>query len=320
MSLDGATPPALPPDPPAHGGAPGTTPGGALQFYWFDGILEGARPADEDTLHEAVRRLRDSGFGLGEVTTDGGRFTLLLDDAAIAGGEVGSAQREAFVGALQSLVGAMPDGGSCESTLRCTEVFEGGTRESLFAASGGEVRVAARLRPHASQDFDRDPARRTIAPPVALSRRGLLLLGLLFLTAIGLWSWQSGYLDRLFGASAESLAVEVGPFDGLLTISVSSSWGKYVVEISRGDKYPATPADVQGLLDGAADLEARSAVSAVANGDKIWVRLETAEGKVLSAEPVELRSLVADEDKRPTVKLDGLIGATSLRLAIDSGK
>lgn len=320
MSPDGATPPALPPDPPSHTGSSETTPGGVLQFYWFDGILEGSRPTDEDELHVAVARLRESGFGSGDVSTDGGRFTLLLDDEALPGGDVGDAQREAFVGALQLLVDAMPEGGTCESTLRCTEVFEQGTRESLFAASGGEMRVAARIRPHAAQDFDRDPGKRIIEPPVALNRRALMLLGLLFLVAIGLWSWQSGYLDRLFGASAESLTSEIGPFDGLLAMSVSSSWGKYVVEIRRGDGYPASPADVQRLLDGAQDLKARSAVNAVANGDKIWIRLEAGDGKVLAATPIELRSLVADGDSVKTVKLDGLIGAKSLRLAIDPGK
>lgn len=314
------TPPELPPDPPPHVHAPPTTPGGSLRFYWFDGILEGSRPSDDGALHDAVRRLRESGFGRGDVKIDGGRFTLLLDDETRPGADVGDAQREAFVAALQRFVDALPEGGSLESTLRCTEVFAGGTRESLFAATGSEMRVAARIRPHTSQDLERDPAERAIEPPVALSRRALLTVGLLFLIAIGLWAWQSGYLDRLFGTSAESLTYEIGPFDGLLSMSVTSSWGKYVVEIERAGGYPATPADVQRLLNEAPDLEARSAVNAVADGGKVWVRLESEDGEVLASEPVELRSLVSDPEKVETVKLDGQIGAKILRLAIDSGK
>ena len=77
---------------------------------------------------------------------------------------------------------------------------------------------------------------------------------------------------------------------------------------------------MQRLLDGAEDLETRSAVNAVANGDKVWVRLEDEDGEVLRAESIELRSLVTDAAEVEKVELDGQIGAKVLRLALDSGK
>ena len=67
MSPDDATPPALPLDTSPEGGAAGAKPSGSLRFYWFDGILEGVRPAEEGPLREAVHRLCDSGFGRGAV-------------------------------------------------------------------------------------------------------------------------------------------------------------------------------------------------------------------------------------------------------------
>ena len=73
MPPDASLPPALPPDPPPHAAPAPTAPEGALRYFWFDGILEGARPGDEGALAEPLRLLRGSRFGQGDVSIDGGR-------------------------------------------------------------------------------------------------------------------------------------------------------------------------------------------------------------------------------------------------------
>lgn len=260
-----------------------------------------------------------SGFGRGEIRTEGGRFTLLLDDASRPGAGIGDAQREAFARGLSDLVESLPEGAPVESTLRCTEVFDGGTRESLFAPQGGELRVVARIRAHTAEDLERDPGHREITPPVALSRRGLVGLAVLFIVAFGLWAWQQGYLDRLFGADAAELEVRGGPFEDLVAAEVTSEWGKYVVKLTRGERYPVDPKAVEALVSAAVDLEARSAVNAVANGDSLWVRLENGDGRVIAAEKVDLRDLVTDAKAEIEAQLDGQIGARVVRLALSSG-
>ena len=145
-------------------------------------------------------------------------------------------------------------------------------------------------------------------------------LAVLFLVAFGLWSWQEGYLDRLFGSNAEALEVVHGSFEDFVEAEVTSSWGKYVIKLTRGDRYPKDPAAVEALVAAAPDLKSRSAVNAIANGDELWLRLEDDAGKVLAAESVKLRDLVSDEDGEITARLDGQIGARVLRLALSSGR
>ena len=313
----------VPPPPPptdGEGDVPPKEPEGAVRLLWFDGILDAPRPGDTERLRKGVARMNSSGLGRVDLSVDGGQFSLLMEEAVTPGDRVNEAGRDELRAGLEEVIAQVPEGGVVESALRCTEVFPEETRETLFTVTGGQLRMLARLRPVSAQDMDRDPARQRIVPPIAIGRRALLLIAVLFLVGLGLTAWRAGYLDRAFGAGAEDLEQNAGAFEDLLKMEVESSWGKLLVKIRRGERYPKDPAAAKALVDAATSSADRAAVNAVADGDSIWIRLEDADGKVLAAVETDLRALVTAEDGEVEVKLSSMISAQTLRLALDKGK
>jgi len=311
----------MPPPPPGgdHGPDGPRQPDGALRFLWFDGLLEGPRPEDLGALRRAVQRMNGAGFGEVALSIEGGRFTILMEGLSLPGKSVTERGRTELAQGLQDIVQLLPPGSSVESTLRCTEVFEADTRETLFAAQGLLLKTVVRVRPVNEQDLEHDPGHREIVAPLAMSRGRLVVLASLFLVAVGLLAWQSGYLDRFFGTAANELDAEYGPFAGLLDMGVEPHFGRYRVTVTRGDGYPVTNAEAQQLEADAATPADATAVNIVTKGEELWVRLENKEGKVLVARRIELRKLISAADAKVVVMIDGKIGATIVRLALDEG-
>src|SRR4051812_4968194 len=93
----------------------------APRFAWFDGIVEG-RVGDVASVRAAVERANATGFGRMDVGVDGGRFSVLMDDATVPASRMTDENRCALAGALNEI--AVASAGPIESTLRCTEVFQ----------------------------------------------------------------------------------------------------------------------------------------------------------------------------------------------------
>lgn len=301
----------LPPGPPPP-------PRGNPRFAWFDGILE-APKGDLAAMRAAIGRVSATGFARLDLEVEGGRVSILVDDHPVGPALMTDANREALVGGLQAIVAALPPGARIESTLRCTEVFDGEVRETLFDASGGELRSVSCVRPATPDDLARAPVLELPLPSLRLGRKRTALLAVLFLVAFGVVAWQGGWLDAVFGASAGGLAVETDPFGKLLDATIETSWGAYVVKVRRGPEYPATNEQQDRLIAAAADPAHRAAVSAAVEGGVIYARIEDADGKVLESKRMELRPLVGSADAVVEARFQGRIAAARLRLALDAG-
>src|ERR1700733_4318395 len=92
---------------------------GAPRFAWFDGIVEG-RLGDASAVRAAAERTNRAGLGRMDVGVDGGRFSLLMDDATVPAARMTDENRRALAVALNEIAAAAE--GPVESTLRCTEV------------------------------------------------------------------------------------------------------------------------------------------------------------------------------------------------------
>jgi hypothetical protein len=296
-------------------GPPPLTTEGA-EYGWFDGVLDG-RIASAEALRKATRRWAALGLPEPSLDLDGGRFSFLPTDKSFEGALLDQAAQEKVLGVLEDLVGEGAEPGSVESTLRCTLVMGATTVESLFGMAGGELRNVSRQRPVSADDRLRRPRQAALSDSVRSMglRRALLILVLVGL-AFGLSAWRSGWVDRLLAADAQTLAVELGPFEGLVVVELDEAWGKYEVELARGPGYPATPDETASLLAAAPDNARRAAVNLVSNGDFAYLQLLDSGGEVVAETIVGLRGLVGEPEGTVESRLPGRMAARSLRLSL----
>lgn len=294
-------------------------PAGPVLHGWFAGILEG-RIGDVPELEAAVRRLNATELAAAELEIDGGRFSVLVDEAVVAGERFDPQALDDFVRALERSVGSSSDPSRVESTLRCIAVHEDGVVETLFAVTGGHVQCLSQVRDVQPADLDVPSLARVDPAIVHMGRRQAALIGALLFLGFGLLMWQNGVVGRAFGTDAGKLTESTGPFGELVGVEVGQSWGNYEVKLGRGEDYPATPAEA-GLLEGSAasSLE-RAAVNAVADGGEIYVRLVDREGNVISSQEISLSALLSQADAVVEAKLTGSIAAYGIELALDSGE
>jgi hypothetical protein len=188
--------------------------------------------------------------------------------------------------------------------------------ERLFAARGQTLRVVARTRARAPEDERRFPSPPPLEPRQRLHFAITLLL---FVVGAGVLAWRTGYVDRLLAPDGRELAVDLGPFEPLLSVAVASRYGSYEVTLRRGAHYPASARDVDALVAAAQTPAERAVAQAVASGDRVYVRLENAGREVLAAESVELRDLLARADGTVHATIPGRIGARFVRVDLSGG-
>ena len=269
-------------------------------------------------IRAQVDRINEAGYCQLSADVDGASFSLLADDAPIPAERMG--RRASFVSNLQALVDSLPPDARLECTLRSTEVFEHGVRETLFGIEGAAVRAVERVRSVSAGDAMPEPTKPGGFAPPNMGRGRLVALAALLLVAFGLIAWRSGYIDRFLAASAESLEIQYGDFDGMVVAAVDKSWGRYEITLRRGTKYPHDKATLDRLLAAAKTAAQRAAINAVSDGDDLWVRLQTREGKVIEARKVELSALLDDPSASAKTRCPGRVGGAVLRLAVDSGR
>jgi hypothetical protein len=285
------------------------------QFAWFDGIVEG-RLGDAAAVRDAAARANVAGFGRMDVGVDGGRFSVLMDDATVPASRMNEENRRRFAAALTEIAAASV--GPVESTLRCTEVFRDEVRETLFLPESGAIRALTRTRPVAPGDLYRSPD--APPPPPSMGRGRLAVVAAALLVAFGLVAWGSGWVDRVLSAKSDALVVDTGPFADYVDVAVGKSWGDYKVTLRRGKGFPVENARLDELRAKAATPADRAAVDVVAQGGQMWVRLLDAGGRSLAASQAELRPLLADADRVVEVELPGRITAARVRLDLDAGR
>ena len=304
--------------PPARAGE---TPRGPALYGWFDGIMEGPR-FDDEVIGRLADAINYQALVPADLELDGGRFSILLADRSTSGDAIGPARQERFLRFLQGFIQGLPDDVAVESTLRCTLVFEDRVVESLFAVVDRQLRCVSGVRAVTELDRRRDPE----GPPSAvrqsvnaLGRRGLLAVGALLAIGLGFLAWGWGLVDRALSTDSAELTIHTGVFDRLLDVEIQDRWGNYEVTLHRGPDYPKTSDDVTVLLAGTQTPAGRAAVTAVANGLTVYLRLENQTGLVLASRGVELRALLVDEDGVIVLELPGRMSSRLLRVALDSG-
>jgi len=300
--------------PPVPADSPRRATSGEPRFAWFDGIVEG-RLGDAPAVRDAASRANANGYGRMDVGVEGGRFTVLMDDATVPASKMTDENRRTFAASLADIAAA--SAGPVESTLRCTEVFRDEVRETLFLPDGGAIRALTRTRPVDPADLHRSPD--APAPPPSMGRGRLAAVAAILLVAFGLVAWAGGFFDRLLAAKSEALAIDAGPFADYLDVKVEKAWGAYKITLKRGKGYPVENARVAELKAKAATPAERTAVDVVAQGGELWIRLLDAEGRGLESRAADLRPLVAGEDRVVETMIAGRMTAARVRLDIDAG-
>lgn len=296
-----------------NGSADAATPHAAF----VDGLLDG-RIADAARLRAAADALGRAGAGAFRCDLQGGRFTVLPVETRIAA-PFDVAAQERFLEALRELV-ATAAPGSVETNLRCRLVFADEVAETLFVVRGQQVEPLTRRRPRTAADGA------DLAPEPALGvawivrRRELVWLAPLLLVLAAFAAWQTGWIDRVLAARAESLRVDAGPFGAMLDASVQRSWGDYEVTLRRGRDYPDGPQAVAERLARLPDTAQHAACSIVGDGRDLYVQLLDDGGKVLAEAHVEVRALLTAADGCAVARLPGQMHAASLRLAIAAAR
>jgi hypothetical protein len=289
---------------------------GEPRFAWFDGIVEG-RLGDASLVREAASRANASGFGHMDVGVDGGRFSVLMSEDTVRARSMTDENRRLFANTLAEIAAA--SAGPVESTLRCTEVFRSEVRETLFLAEGASIRALTRTRPVTDADLFRNPDGG--APPAPSMGRGrLAVVAALLLVVFASAAYFGGWVDRLLSASAETLAVDTGPFADYLDVTVEKSWGNYEVTVRRGRGFPVENARIEELKARAATPADRAALDVVATGGKVWLRLEDTEGHGLAAAASEMRPLLSGPDRSVVEHLPGYMTAARVKLSLDAGR
>ncbi|MGC6488269.1 MAG: hypothetical protein ACON4Z_11535 [Planctomycetota bacterium] len=289
---------------------------GAPQALVFDGILDG-RVRDARALRVAVEQLSACGAGAFRVDFTGGRFNLLPVDTQVPPERFDEAAQSNFLDRLHAVVDAAQPN-SVETTLRCKLVYEDEVTETLFVVREGAVEPLSRRRPKGAQDAPALPPS-IDEPALGLRRRELFLIAPLLLVVGVLYAWQSGYVDRILAARAETLTTDPGPFGDMVDVAVVRSWGNYEVTLTRGAGYPETPEALQARRDAGETLAQQAACAVVGDGDELYVQLQNADGEVLEQTPARLRRLLSDPDAEVVVELSGRVsgGAVALSLSGD---
>lgn len=286
--------------------------GAPLQVEW-NGILEG-RVADPSAILAAANALSACSKTAFSCEVTGMRFSLLPSDSVTSGAGFDEAAQARFFEALEQLVAtALP--GSIESTLRSKMVYERQVAETLFAMQRGALTAVTRVRERQPSegvmlDADSKDARRVVG------RREILVLAPVLLFAGMFFAWRNGLVDRVLAARSEQLAIEAGPFGEMLALTVDKKWGNYEVVIRRGASYPADPAALTALRDGASSLVARAAVDAVGDGRDAWIHVCNEKGEVRAASRFDLSPLLTDPAGKIEVTAHGAIDAKTLRLSL----
>ena len=291
---------------------------GDCRYGWFEGVLTGPRP-ENSRLVQARTTFDGLGLGAVDVSTDGGRFAVLPPGDTLAGTTMSVDRLDDFVRALRELIVDLPDTGDVESSLRCTEVLEDETRETMFVAEGRDIRALSRVRPIADTDRQREPAHVRAMETPQMGWGPLLTVLALLAVVFSLVAWQGGWVERVLSADVTTLAVDTGSFGSLLEAEIEPSWGEYEITLRRGATYADTAAQVEAAIARAGTAAERAAVNAVADGGTVYVRLENDDSIVLASRRVELRKLLTESDAKVRVRLPGRIRAATVRLALDSG-
>jgi hypothetical protein len=289
-------------------------PRGDLRFLWFDGILAGPR-LDLAVLDAFVQRIDALRIGPLDVHIEGGRVTLLPCAEPVSGPAL-AATKDAFEREIAALAARFPPHSTVESTLRCTEVFDGSTRETLYGFVGGEMQVVSRARARTDSDLARAPGTvgRAGRPEKSLARRAALAV--LGVAALVLVAWQSGIWDRFFAAPPESLVREAGLFGPELELRVAGAGGDYRVEVGRGPGWPRTADAFRAMTANASTPLERAKAAILAQGGDIFVRLTDLAGHTLETRPLSLRPLLVSEDGVAEVRLNGRRAAARVELSL----
>ncbi|MDA1265001.1 MAG: hypothetical protein O2816_07980 [Planctomycetota bacterium] len=297
-----------------------TVPDGPVRCAWFGGLIDGRRQ-DDEALRAAVERGNQLGLVHLDLELDGGKFSVLFDDSAVAGDDMSAKKSSDLLEVLQQIVAASAEPGRVESTLRCTEVYEDGAVETLFSSKGGKIECISRPRALTAQDHAHAIAAGVEAEPLPPgSRRQLLGLLALLLVAFAALAWQGGLVDRIAAKAGEQLEVDPGPFGATLAVETTTRWGMYKVTLRQGDAWPRSSAAAQAAIDAAGSVTEGAAMRAIADGGAIWLQLQDGQGNVLDAARIKLvRLLTEGKDPKDEVELRGRIAARRLVLALDSG-
>jgi len=287
-------------------------PEGAVHELLFGGILEW-RGGDAEELQRIVARINRLGLARAELDADGGRTSLLFDDAPVPGARVTPDILDRLVDALQDLVDASDDPSSAESTLHCSAIHPGEVVETLIGVENGRVHPVSRIRPRLVEETAH-------APVQTIAWRKVVPLGALLLLGFGLLAWQSGYLDRVFSAAPAQLTIDNGPFGNRILVTIDRTWGNYEVTLRRGAAYPATVEAVTADKQKATGIAGRAAVDILAAGGTVYVHILDSDGNLMESVGVELRALVESEKGTAVAKIHGRIGAARVRLALSEGK
>jgi len=292
-------------------------PGGAPEWVTMDGIVEG-RIGDFTILTAAVRELNALGVSHFELDRDGGKFSLMPDDAQVPGRGFDEEGQSRLLQHLSTL--AKGASGPVESTLRCTMVFAEQCAETLFHAAapppaGPGIEALTRVRPR--QPTDAPPA----SPPALpwrklLMRREVLIAVPLLLLVFSFMAWQSGLIDRLLSASAAGMTVDTDGFGDLLTAEVDNEWGNYLVTIRRGPGHPDTAAAWDELAAAATTESERLHRLVVREGQDVYVQLRDGRDEVLAEAKADLRALVTAADGEVEVRLPGRMAASKVVLSV----
>ena len=258
-----------------------------------DGILDG-RVSDSAALREAARRLCGCGAGDYRLEITGGRFNLLPSETYVDPTNFDEAAQSNFLDSLQAIVDASKLG-SIETTLRCKLVYEGDVVETMFVVRDHVVEAISRRRSKSAQDFSDIPGLPEDAT-LGMRRKELFLVAPLLLIVGVIYAWQSGYIDRVLAARAETLETDTGPFDDMIQVDVQRSWGTYKVNLTRGAGYPATPAALRARKDASQTLTAQAACRVIGDGDEVFVHLLSEQGQVLAQSSASLRDLLTDPE------------------------
>ena len=285
-----------------------------FRYGWFDGIIQGRQEGETQILEGFVHDLNELGLAKFFLAIDGGRFSILADDATFSGHFLDQDRLGKFFQQLQTLPSVLKNSQAVESTLRATFVGESEVVETLFAPVRGVFQSISRRRGFSESDKKRDPSSRELK---AVSRRaviGSVALGLLIVGWVLFGAFKSGLLGSFFSPGASSINVDLGPLEGYVTLKLRKSWGSYHVELMRGPKFPLEGGGNLGLIRETKDPVIKTFFQRLQSGGGVWLTLSSPDGKVFESIPLQLAPLVQGESE--TVEISGRMGAKRLSLSL----
>ena len=303
-------------------------PSGPPRYGWFGGVLEG-RVGDPEVLRRAFEELDRATAVPCDFEVDGGRFSLLFSEATVDGADLSIERQDQLLEGLGKLLERSADPAAAESTLRGSLVFGDEVVETLFTIRDGRLAPVSRRRPLSHRDpaaaAQRDGGLGGLDAPFrdVARGRGITLL-LLVLAGAGLAAWRSGYVglvhDAVTAPAADEVEVSAGVFGETLSLEIDRRFTDYSCEVRRGADYPATADEASALVANAATTGERAAMGAVSDGDSIWIRVVDDEGLTLSAERVDLRALLGEEEGPVVTKVRARAGGVRVELALSRGR